>query len=100
MQHFLFISFSMFYQIGNFNYYFDQHPNYPKDSPRYGYGSSHGQEVAYVFNYLDASNPQTTKSDIKISDAMSTYWTNFAELLNVLDYFKWCRSPEGAIFSK
>jgi len=63
-------------------YYFDQHPDYPKDSPRYGYGSPHGQEVAYVFNHLDASNPQTTKSDIEISDAMSTYWTNFAKFGN------------------
>ena len=60
-------------------YYFDQHPDYPKDSPRYGYGSPHGQEVAYVFQHLDASNPQTTKSDLEISEAMATYWTNFAK---------------------
>lgn len=63
-------------------YYFDQHPDYPKDSPRYGYGSPHGQEVAFVFNHLDTSNPQTSKSDIEISDAMSTYWTNFAKFGN------------------
>ena len=63
-------------------YYFDQHPDYPKDSPRYGYGSPHGQEVAYVFNHLDASNPQTTKSDLNISEAMATYWTNFAKYEN------------------
>ena len=62
-----------------FLYYFDQHPDYPKDSPRYGYGSPHGQEVAYVFMNLDASNPQTTKSDLEISEAMGTYWTNFAK---------------------
>ena len=60
-------------------YYFDQHLDYPKDSPRYGYGSPHGQDVAYVFQHLDASNPQTTKTDLEISDAMSTYWTNFAK---------------------
>ena len=60
-------------------YYFDQHPDYPKDSPRYGYGSPHGQEVGYVFMNLDASNPQTTKSDLEISEAMGTYWTNFAK---------------------
>ena len=63
-------------------YYFDQHPDYPKDSPRYGYGSPHGQEVAYVFMNLDASNPQTTKSDLEISEAMGTYWTNFAKYGN------------------
>ncbi|HEY3390679.1 MAG TPA: carboxylesterase family protein [Prolixibacteraceae bacterium] len=60
-------------------YYFDQYPDYPKDSPRYGFGSPHGQEVAYVFMNLDASNPQTTKSDQEISEAMGTYWTNFAK---------------------
>nr|WP_320058146.1 carboxylesterase family protein [uncultured Bacteroides sp.] len=62
-----------------FYYYFDQHPDYPEGSPRAGYGSPHGQEVAYVFGHLDTSNPQTTKSDIAISDAMGTYWTNFAK---------------------
>lgn len=60
-------------------YYFDQHPDYPKDSPRFGYGSPHGQDVAYVFGHLDASNPQTTETDPEISDAMITYWTNFAK---------------------
>lgn len=60
-------------------YYFDQHPDYPKDSPRYGYGSPHGQDVAYVFMHLDPSNPQTTESDLEISEAMGTYWTNFAK---------------------
>jgi para-nitrobenzyl esterase len=65
-----------------FYYYFDQHPDYPKDSPREGYGSPHGQEVAYVFQHLDESNPQTTKSDIAISEAMATYWTNFAKYGN------------------
>lgn len=62
-----------------FYYYFDQHPAYPEGSPRAGYGSPHGQEVAYVFGHINTSNPQTTKSDIEISDAMSTYWTNFAK---------------------
>ena len=62
-----------------FYYYFDQHPEYPEDSPRFGYGSPHGQDVAYVFMHLDPSNPQTTKSDLEISEAMGTYWTNFAK---------------------
>jgi para-nitrobenzyl esterase len=60
-------------------YYFDQHPDYPEDSPRYGYGSPHGQDVAYVFMHLDRSNPQTSESDLAISEAMGTYWTNFAK---------------------
>jgi len=62
-----------------FYYYFDQHPDHPEGSPRAGYGSPHGQEVAYVFKHLDASNPQTTKIDLEISEAMATYWTNFAK---------------------
>ena len=60
-------------------YYFDQHPEYPEGSPRFGYGSPHGQDVAYVFGHLDKSNPETTPSDLAISEAMVTYWTNFAK---------------------
>jgi para-nitrobenzyl esterase len=59
-------------------YYFDQHPDYPDSSKRFGYGSSHGQEVAYVFQHLDVSKPEINTTDIAIADAMSTYWTNFA----------------------
>jgi para-nitrobenzyl esterase len=62
-----------------FYYYFDQHPEYPADSPRAGYGSPHGAEVAYVFQHLNTSNPQITKQDVAISEAMATYWTNFAK---------------------
>ena len=62
-----------------FYYYFDQHPKYPEGSPRAGYGSPHGMDVAYVFQHLDPSNSQTTKADFEISDAMSTYWVNFAK---------------------
>lgn len=60
-------------------YYFDQHPDYPVNSPRYGYGSPHGQEVAYVFNHLNTADPQISKTDHDIADAMATYWTNFAK---------------------
>jgi len=62
-----------------FYYYFDQHPDYPEGSPKAGSGSPHGQEVAYVFNHLDPNSPQTSKTDLAISDAMATYWTNFAK---------------------
>jgi para-nitrobenzyl esterase len=60
-------------------YYFDQHPDYPADSPDAGNGSPHAQEVAYVFQHLDTSNPGTTPSDANIANAMGTYWTNFAK---------------------
>ncbi len=62
-----------------FLYYFDQHPDYPKDSPRYGYGSPHAQDVSYVFQHLNPGDPQLAKSDFDISEAMATYWTNFAK---------------------
>jgi para-nitrobenzyl esterase len=69
-------------KLGKFSaylYYFDQHPDYPVDSPQYGHGSPHGQDVAYVFRTLDASDPKTTASDLAVSEAMATYWTNFAK---------------------
>ena len=62
-----------------FYYYFDQHPDYPDTSKRFGYGSPHGQEVAYVFQHVNTADQNITKTDIDISDAMSTYWTNFAK---------------------
>jgi enterochelin esterase-like enzyme len=70
-------------QHGNskvFYYYFDQHPDYPADSPQAGHGSPHGMEVEYVFEHVTgkpAEKPSAT--DLAISDAMATYWTNFAK---------------------
>ncbi len=68
-------------------YYFDQHPEYPEGSPRYGQGAVHGSEIVYVFQHLNEPNPmmgniQPTAADHLISDAMSTYWTNFAKYGN------------------
>ena len=63
-----------------FYYYFDQHPDYPADSPKAGFGSPHGMEVEYVFEHVTggaAGKPSAT--DLTISDAMATYWTNFAK---------------------
>lgn len=58
-----------------FYYYFDQHPDYPEGSPQAGHGSPHGQDVGYVFQHLNRPSP----ADRVISDAMSTYWVNFAK---------------------
>ena len=63
-------------------YYFDQHPDYPKASPDFGHGSPHAQDVSYVFQHIDPTNPQTMKSDLEISEAMGLYWTNFAKYSN------------------
>jgi para-nitrobenzyl esterase len=60
-------------------YYFDQHPDHPKDSPRADYGSPHGQEVAFVFQHVNTSSQDASSTDQTISEAMGTYWTNFAK---------------------
>ena len=58
-------------------YYFDQHPDYPADSPRFGWGSPHAAEMAYVFSHF--LNRQPSSGDLALSDTMITYWTNFAK---------------------
>ena len=65
-----------------FYYYFDQHPDYPEDSPKFGSGSPHGQDVPFVFKHLNRTDPMSTKSDEVISEAMANYWTNFAKFGN------------------
>ncbi len=62
-----------------FYYYFDRHPEYPIGSSRYGFGSPHGQEVAYVFMNLGKA---VNRADAATSEAMGTYWTNFAKYGN------------------
>ncbi len=60
-------------------YYFDRVPDGPADSSPAEYGSPHGQDVPFVFQRLSARNPNTTRTDLEISNAMATYWTNFAK---------------------
>ena len=61
-------------------YYFDQHPDYPADSAQAGHGSPHGMEVEYVFGHpTGGPSGKPTATDLTISDAMATYWTNFAK---------------------
>lgn len=57
-------------------YYFDQDPGYPEDSPKYGHGSPHGQDVDYVFNSFRG---EVSESDRILCDYMMEYWTNFAK---------------------
>jgi para-nitrobenzyl esterase len=64
-------------------YYFDQHPPAPADAPQPDLGAPHGREVPYVFGHLnDLQHEQPTAADHVISDAMATYWTNFAKYGN------------------
>jgi para-nitrobenzyl esterase len=60
-------------------YYFDQHPDFPEGSPRYGYGSPHGQDVGFVFQHLNPNSQNATSTDQQVSEAIATYWTNFAK---------------------
>lgn len=62
-----------------FYYYFDQHPEYPADSPLFGMGSPHGQDVAFVFGHLNPESKQASATDQAIAEAIMTYWTNFAK---------------------
>jgi para-nitrobenzyl esterase len=61
-----------------FYYYFDQHPDYPADSPQAGRGSPHGQKASYVFQHLNP-NQKPSKSDEAISETMAAYQTSFAK---------------------
>ena len=60
-------------------YYFDQHPERTPGSPEADHGAPHGVDVPYVFENLDAAGKPITPDDRRISDAMATYWTNFAK---------------------
>lgn len=51
-------------------YYFDQ-PGPGAD------GSQHGQDVAYVFQHLNAN--RSSESDMALSDVMGDYWLNFTK---------------------
>jgi len=62
-----------------FYYYFDQHPERPADSPAADHGMPHGVDVPYVFQTLDRDKPETTADDLKMSEIVATYWTNFAK---------------------
>ena len=63
-------------------YYFDQHPERIEGSPQADHGTPHGVDVPFVFMNLDSSNPNTTESDLEVSEIMGTYWTNFAKYGN------------------
>jgi para-nitrobenzyl esterase len=66
-----------------FVYYFNEHPSYPSDSPRAGFGTPHSEELPYVFHQLREHNrPAPTAADEAMSELMRTYWTNFARTGN------------------
>lgn len=50
-----------------------------RGGPPYGADTPHGTDVAYVFGTLDARKLAYQPLDYALSDAMMTYWTNFAK---------------------
>jgi len=62
-----------------FVYYFDQdQPAWPFPMPFEFTGAPHGAEMGYVFKQLDDQR-KWTDADRALSEAMATYWTNFAK---------------------
>ena len=57
-------------------YWFD------KPTERDPNGSSHGQEVAYVFGNLGLRGPAPSDENRALSDQMQSYWVNFAKSLD------------------
>ncbi|HVV73068.1 MAG TPA: carboxylesterase family protein, partial [Verrucomicrobiae bacterium] len=62
-----------------FYYYFDQHPDRAPNSPQADHGTPHGVDVPYVFQTLDRTKPDISERDLQISEALATYWVNFAK---------------------
>jgi len=62
-----------------FLYYYDQHPDYPPESPRFGWGAPHAAECPLVFQHLELRANERTPEDQALSDTIVAYWTNFAK---------------------
>lgn len=63
-----------------FYYYFDHAPPRTEDSRfKHAAGAVHAEEMVYVFQHLDQQPLPWTAEDRAISEAMATYWTNFAK---------------------
>jgi para-nitrobenzyl esterase len=88
-------------------YYMDQRPPYPADSRNADVvGVPHGAELPYVFQKLDLAPLPWTDADRRISDAMATYWTNFAKTGNPngTDLPRWpaftMKDPQRMVFKE
>ncbi|WP_404341781.1 carboxylesterase/lipase family protein [Pseudoalteromonas mariniglutinosa] len=60
-------------------YYFDHHPTRKAGAKDEDHGAAHGHEIAYMFKNLNKADPNLTKADVQMAEAMATYWTNFAK---------------------
>ncbi|MBV8898032.1 MAG: carboxylesterase family protein [Acidobacteriaceae bacterium] len=59
-----------------YRYHFEQAPPQPAGTP--SHGAYHSADIEYVFETLDSKNLPWTDEDRKLSDMISSYWTNFA----------------------
>src|ERR1700733_1472717 len=59
-------------------YYFSHRPSYPNAPNFKDWGAAHGAEISYVFGNFSQQMP-ASEADKKVSDEVSTYWTNFAK---------------------
>jgi para-nitrobenzyl esterase len=60
-----------------YRYHFEQAP--PQASGMPSRGAYHSADIEYVFETLDSKNLPWTDADRKLSDVISSYWTNFAK---------------------
>jgi para-nitrobenzyl esterase len=60
-----------------YRYHFEQAPPQPAGTP--SHGAYHSADIEYVFETLDSKNLPWTDADRKLSDMISSYWTNFAK---------------------
>jgi para-nitrobenzyl esterase len=60
-----------------YRYHFEQAP--PQPAGKQSRGAYHSADIEYVFETLDSKDLPWTDADRKLSDIISTYWTNFAK---------------------
>ncbi len=60
-----------------YRYHFEQAP--PQPAGTASRGAYHSADIEYVFETLDSKNLPWTDADRKLSDVISSYWTNFAK---------------------
>ncbi|HEX4769938.1 MAG TPA: carboxylesterase/lipase family protein [Bryobacteraceae bacterium] len=60
-----------------YRYHFEQPPPMPTGEP--SHGAYHSADIEYVFETIDWKKLAWTADDRKLSDLISSYWTNFAK---------------------
>jgi para-nitrobenzyl esterase len=63
-------------------YEFTRAPPYPASSPYHGLGATHGVEMQYVFDHLDAQAVGWADADRRLAQVMPDYWIRFSRTGN------------------